>query len=81
MHTQPTAHIADNVAARMRGETKIEDRVVDRVVANAEKYGMTIEQYVLSLHRHVTDPDELRFWMGGWMLMIRENLEARSTRH
>lgn len=74
-------HVVENVVARARGETKVEDQVVDRVVTNAEKYGMTIEEYVRSLHRHVTNPVELRFWLCGWLLMIRENLEARSVRH
>jgi hypothetical protein len=55
--------------------------VVDAVITNAEKYDMTIEQYVRSIHRHVTDPEELHFWMQRWMLMILENLQARSTRH
>ena len=81
MHIQLEDHIADNIAARLRGETGYEDRVVDAVITNAEKYDMTIEQYVRSIHRHVTDPEELHFWMQRWMLMILENLQARSTRH
>jgi hypothetical protein len=57
-----------------------EDELVDRVLAEVGRLGMTLERYCAYANRHIADPHVRMRTTIGWMQVVMRNLASR-TRH